>query len=208
MTYYMPILDVHTHNQNAENAVISCNPHEFNPQNGKYYSIGIHPWHSEEFSDEIFNKVAELATLDTVVAIGECGIDALRGSTIEQQVIQAQLHARLAEKVRKPLILHCVRTGNFIINLHRKLRPIQPWIIHGFRGTSGLATSLLGCQGIYLSYGEHFNPQAVEVTPVSHILVETDESTLPITEIAEKISKIKGCMPHELYAYKIFNKQR
>ncbi len=199
----MNILDVHTHNTEASDAIISCNPWEFAPLTGKYYSVGIHPWDSGDIDDEKINSLRTVASHDAVIAIGECGIDALRGATIERQVELAQLHAELAESLRKPLILHCVRTGNYIINLHRRIRPLQPWIIHGFRGTSGLATSLLACQGIYLSFGERFNPQALDVTPVSRLLVETDTSTTTIAEIAAEIAAHKHCTVQELYANKI-----
>lgn len=199
----MNIIDVHTHNPEADGAIISCSPWEFAPKAGKLYSVGIHPWDSDDIDDEKINCLRTAATHESVIAIGECGIDALRGATIERQVSLAQLHAELAERLRKPLILHCVRTGNYIINLHRRIRPLQPWIIHGFRGTSGLATSLLACQGIYLSFGERFNPQALDVTPVSRLLVETDTSSATIADIAAKIAAQKHCTVQELYANKI-----
>ncbi len=200
----MTIYDVHTHHLDAIDAIISCNPWEFAPQAGKYYSVGIHPWYSDKVTDATINDLRTFAASEAVIAIGECGIDALRGATIEYQASLAQLHAELAESLKKPLILHCVRTGNYIINLHRRLHPRQPWIIHGFRGTSGLATSLLACQGIYLSFGERFNPQALEVTPVSRCLVETDESAMPIAEIAAKVAAAKHCTPQELSANRLF----
>ena len=199
----MNILDVHTHNPEASGAIISCNPWEFSPLAGKLYSVGIHPWDSDNIDDEKISNLHAAASHKAVIAIGECGIDALRGAPIEFQLSLTQLHAELAESLRKPFILHCVRTGNYIINLHRRIRPLQPWVIHGFRGTSGLATSLLACQGIYLSFGERFNPQALDVTPVSRLLVETDTSSVAIAEIAARIAAQKHCTVQELYANKI-----
>lgn len=204
----MNILDVHTHNPEASDAIISCNPWEFMPQEGKYYSVGIHPWDSADIDDEKIDSLRTAASHEAVIAIGECGIDALRGAPIEYQAALAQLHAELAESLGKPLILHCVRTGNYIINLHRRIRPLQPWIIHGFRGTSGLATSLLACQGIYLSFGERFNPQALDATPVSRLLVETDASSASIAEIAARIAAHKRCSVQDLYADKILDLHR
>lgn len=202
----MEIFDVHTHNPNAANAIISRNVWEFAPIDGRAYSVGIHPWYSDRDGlDSEFEKLQSIATLSSVLAIGECGMDALRGSTIENQAELTRKHILLAESVGKPLILHCVRTGNQLIQLHRQMRPRQPWIIHGFRGTSGLALSLLACPGVYLSFGEHFNPQALEVTPVSRILVETDESATPISEIAAKVTAAKGCRPEDLYASRLFH---
>lgn len=206
MTQYhdMPILDVHTHNFLATDAIISRHVWEDVPDDGRLYSVGIHPWYSEDVTEEQISALHEAMKLRNVVAVGECGIDALRGAEIARQVELAIVHANLAESVKKPLILHCVRAGNYIVNMHRRIRPRQAWIIHGFRGTSGAALELLGCPGIYLSFGEYFNPKAVEVTPVSRMLVETDESSVSIIEIAKRVATVKGCQPDELAATKIF----
>ena len=38
------ILDAHTHNPAARNAIISVEPGDFKPVGGLFYSVGLHPW--------------------------------------------------------------------------------------------------------------------------------------------------------------------
>ena len=75
------------------------------------------------------------------------------------------------------------------------------WIIHGFRGKPELARQALNT-GCALSFGEHFNPESVRLTPTGSLYVETDESTMPISEIYHSIGLIKHCNPFDLDAGK------
>lgn len=181
------IKDIHTHRADAREAVISVNPWEFNPVEGLYYSVGIHPWQVGRATDADFDRLAECARSDNVLMIGECGIDKLRGGDMSMQAGVLERHIALSEQVGKPLVLHCVRASNELCRLRRQLRPHMPWIVHGFRGNARVASQLLDA-GFYLSYGERFNPEALAITPADRLLAETDESLLPIDEIHRRLA--------------------
>ena len=181
------IKDIHTHRADAREAVISVNPWEFNPVEGLYYSVGIHPWQVGRATDADFDRLAECATSGNVLMIGECGIDKLRGGDLPMQMSVLERHIALSEQVCKPLVLHCVRASNELCRLRRVLRPRMPWVVHGFRGNARVAGQLLDA-GFYLSYGERFNPEALAITPADRLLAETDESLLPIDEIYRRLA--------------------
>ena len=181
------IKDIHTHRADAREAVISVNPWEFNPVEGLYYSVGIHPWQVGRATDADFDRLAECARAGNVLMIGECGIDKLHGGDVSMQTDVLERHIALSEQVCKPLVLHCVRASNELCRLRRQLRPHMPWIVHGFRGNARVASQLLDA-GFYLSYGERFNPEALAVTPADRLLAETDESLLPIDEIHRRLA--------------------
>lgn len=181
------IKDIHTHRIYAREAVISVNPWEFNPVEGLYYSVGIHPWQVGRATDADFDRLAECARSDNVLMIGECGIDKLRGGDLPMQMSVLERHIALSEQVCKPLVLHCVRASNELCRLRRVLRPRMPWVVHGFRGNARVAGQLLDA-GFYLSYGERFNPEALAITPADRLLAETDESLLPIDEIHRRLA--------------------
>lgn len=172
------ILDTHTHTLKP-GAVVNLDPGQ-KMLPGYRYSVAIHPWHTAEGD---FDYVLALAQSPQVVAIGETGLDKLRGPSLEKQTELFVRHAHLAQQLGKPLIIHAVRTFPELIRLKRELRPSVPWIIHGFRGNATLARELLR-HGFYLSYGTRNNPDAVAATPRDRRLIETDEaSALP--EISE-----------------------
>ena len=193
------IKDIHTHRIDAREAVISVNPWEFNPVEGLYYSVGIHPWQVGRATDADFDRLAECARSDNILMIGECGIDKLRGGELSMQTGVLERHIALSEQVCKPLVLHCVRASNEFCRLRRVLRPRMPWVVHGFRGNARVAGQLLDA-GFYLSYGERFNPEALAITPADRLLAETDESLLPIDEIHRRLAAARQVTVVELVA--------
>ena len=185
------ITDCHTHRTDARDAIINVSPDytEFLP--GRFYSVGIHPWLTAEMPAEGIGRLMELlpvaARRSDVVAIGESGFDRLRGGDMGLQRELFNLHARLADDLGKPLIIHCVRAWNDLLQARRDMDPHAPWIVHGFRGKPELARQLTDA-GMYISLGERFNPATAPVIPPERLLVETDESDQPIDAIAAAVS--------------------
>lgn len=184
------IKDIHTHNV-TDDAIISIEPGSQELHPDKYYSVGIHPWNSEFVSDDLLDMLYSYSRYDNVVAIGETGIDVLKGASREKQKELFLKHADIAADLRKPLIIHAVRSYSDIIGLHKKLRPDTAWIIHGFRGNVNIADSLLK-EGFYLSYGEMFNEASLLHTPLDRMFVETDCSKVPVGQIYSDIAGKTG----------------
>ena len=186
-------LDIHTHHQAPQpQAVVSVSLSDFNPLPGQFYSLGIHPWDTEkEVSAEEWQKFEKIAELPCVVAIGECGIDKLKGAPLFQQMLVMKKQIDISEELGKPLIIHDVKAHDVIVGLKRDLQPSQNWLIHGFRGKPSLAKMMTDA-GIYLSFGEKFNKETPSTIPEGMILAETDESELSIQEIIRNISEFTG----------------
>lgn len=177
--------DVHTHNLTAgPDAIINIEPDAPVPGAGRF-STGVHPWRSAEAAT-LWPLVEARASDPRIVAIGECGIDRLRGASIADQTELLRRHAILAEKHSKPLIIHCVRAWAELLSLRAAIRPAVPWIVHGFRGGPALARQLLDA-GMHLSLGEHFRPDTAAIIPAGRLHLETDTSPLPIATIAERV---------------------
>ncbi|MDE6484694.1 MAG: TatD family hydrolase [Duncaniella sp.] len=177
----MPPFDTHTHRRDAADAIINYDPavDTYTPDPSLTYSVGVHPWHAHLADKATLDKAATLAREGNFVAIGETGLDTLRGSDPEIQTRLFEWHISLAISLRKPLIIHAVRAWQQLIAISRPYRPfIAPWIIHGFRGKPQLARQLLDA-GFSLSFGQHYNPESFAITPVDRRYAESDESTLP-----------------------------
>lgn len=180
----MTLTDAHTHRPDARGAIINIAPGA-SVDPSLRYSVGIHPWVAGEASADTLAALAATAARPEVVAIGETGLDALRGPGLKLQEALMMEHVALSESLGKPLIIHAVRSLDDILRLHRRLRPTQPWIWHGFRGKPQTARQIARA-GLYLSAGEGFNPAALEAIPPGRLLVETDESPLAVAEIAKQ----------------------
>ena len=186
-------LDIHTHHPAPQPlGVISAAFRDFQPLEGQLYSIGIHPWTTESLpSAEDWEDFEKLAALPCIAAIGECGIDKLKGGHLFKQLLVMKRQIEISEKLEKPLIIHDVKAHDVIVGLKRDLNPSQKWLVHGFRAKPTVAKMLTDA-GIYLSFGEKFNHESLSVVPRNMLLAETDESPLSIEEIIANLSSTAG----------------
>ena len=152
-----PFIDIHTHTIKAQDdliQIVNLDSNQPCPEQG-YYSYGIHPWalDNADFQvDEALNKLKENLQQPQVVALGEAGLDKFHAD-FERQIKVFERQIVLSENLKKPMILHDVRSHNEIIALRKKHKAKQPWILHGFNGTEQDIRQLMG-QGLYISVGE------------------------------------------------------
>lgn len=186
-------LDIHTHHPAPQpQAVIAASMSDFSPMDGQLYSLGVHPWNTQvPMSGSDWEEFERLASLSFVVAIGECGIDTLKGAPLYKQLLVFKRQIEISEKLGKPLIIHDVKAHDIIVGLKRDIKPRQKWMVHGFRGKPSVAKMLFS-QGIYLSFGEKFNPETLPTVPSEMILAETDDSALSIEQIISNMSAVVG----------------
>jgi TatD DNase family protein len=191
------ILNIHTHHPAAD-GVQNAFPRQFHPRQGQVYSVGIHPWYAAEATAVDWQLLQEAARHPQVRLIGECGLDRLSQAPWSVQMAAFERQIALSEAVGKPLLIHCVRAYSEVIGLKHRLRPRQPWIIHGFRGKAALARQLVA-EGFYLSFGVRFQPEAVRAVPWDRLYCETDEAEVDIREVIAAVQNIKNTINPPLY---------
>ena len=99
---------------------------------------------------------------------------------------------RLAEELRKPFVIHCVRAWGELLDVHKRLRPTEPWIVHGFRGKAPLAEQLLRA-GLSLSFGRLHNADALKEAWEAHrLFIETDDCPIDIVTVYACIAEELG----------------
>jgi len=151
-------IDIHTHSSGQAGDVIqiiNLFPEQLIPQLAAqfFYSVGWHPWYLKKENYDAFLKiVSEGGTRKEVLTIGECGLDRISEVSFEFQIEVFKQQALIAEKVQKPLLLHCVRSANEMIKLRKEIKPKMPWIIHGYNSNLVTGRELIK-HGFYLSMG-------------------------------------------------------
>lgn len=195
----LPFIDIHTHHPSNDEAVISLQNFIVGkdvslPQG--LFTAGIHPWFVDEV-DHQKSMLLQLAKRQECLAIGECGLDGLKGQEMDLQEQLFIWHIHLSEELRKPLIIHCVKAFELLLKLHKDTKPVMPWIIHGFQGKSELAKQLVG-KGLNLSYGAAVLNQkrdalraSLKHMPIHQLFLESDESTDTIQKIYQEAADLK-----------------
>lgn len=175
-------------------------------------SVGLHP---NDNAAEEFNlaQYEALARAEKVVAIGECGLDYFRGGGSEEerdvQVVRFEQQLALAQKVGKPLIIHCRDAHDDMLALLAECKPSVPVVIHFFTGSGELAQRYLDL-GCYLSFPgpvtyTNMYDDSIRVCPLERLLMETDapfaapvpyrgkrNEPVYVSEVAKKVAQTKG----------------
>ena len=191
----MTAIDIHTHNsiQIGNHSIVNISIDveglgSLSPDH--YYSCGIHPWYIKDKERQL-QLLKEILNYPNIVAIGEAGLDKLRGVSLDIQIEVFIAQALLSEELQKPLIIHCVKAWEELVAIKKEIKPQAQWVIHGFRGSDQLARQLI-LHGFMLSFGWEFNPKALQIAWQDSLLTETDEADINIYDVYSKLSEALG----------------
>ena len=134
--------DFHTHNAKpAEQVVKLLSAAELpaEPLPGVFFALELHPWELPETFSGLSN--AFLDQIHKADAIGEVGLDRLKGPSldVQRQYLRAVLEA--AADCRKPVVFHCVRAFPELLAAVKPFPQIRK-ILHGFQGNDQKAAAL------------------------------------------------------------------
>lgn len=204
----MNFLDFHHHKRGITDGIYNLHFEETIPDFP--FSIGIHPQDIDaDFEKKI--HIVEQYTLDeNCFAIGECGLDGLISvdSKLQEEVFQK--HISLANAIRKPIIIHCVRWYAQLLKF-RKVAQV-PMIVHGFNKKATIGNTLLD-HGFYLSFGKAVLQNVslqnfVKDCPLNRLFLETDDADFDIKDLYETVATLKGISIEQLHLCIIDNLER
>lgn len=152
------------------------------------YAIGLHPYWSSEHPQ---SAIAELEKViqekpKGLVAIGECGLNAVAAPELMKrqiQLLEAQL--KLALQYQLPVLLHVRKAHPELQALLKRYQGLRG-VIHGFSGSYELAKSYLqlgmklGVGGVMTYPRANKTRQAMQQLPLEALVLETDAPDMPI----------------------------
>ncbi len=191
-------LDFHTHSmRHAEdnNVIEIISVHLGQEKESEYFTIGMHPWwtkapvtpaQSEELVKQLQRK--------NCLAMGEMGLDNLKGAEMNQQMDILRSPLSIAEQQDKPVIIHCVRAFNQLIQIKKEFPKIKNWCVHGYGRHVTLAKQLID-QGFYLSLMPTMPlnkyQELIDTLPIERIFLETDSmAEADIVDIYSNVSTL------------------
>ena len=168
---------------------------------GLYYAAGIHPhwieqqpWFQKDgvelLSETTRENIAALIKQEILqpacVAVGECGLDKMIATSLEVQQQLLVTHIDVANQVRKPLIIHCVRAHNELLALLKKNKANRGGVIHAFSGSYEIAQQYVALD-FYLGVGGTITYERAQKTraalakiPLEYLVLETDAPDMPL----------------------------
>ncbi len=187
----MRMIDIHTHQANDPYSIQIRNIFAQDLVEDVFdfpFSAGLHPWDIDNVDPEQCMQAIEAATKQkNMLAVGECGLDRLITTDFALQEQYFQQHIHIADKCRKPLIIHCVRAYSDLMRIKKASKSELPWIIHGFAGNLDMTLSLIS-HNFYFSVGERLlndknKHDILRTIPPDRLFLETDNGDITIVKI-------------------------
>ncbi len=205
------MFDLHTHNSSFQpDAIVNC---DLDADFSLYprFSLGIHPWKVDvDWKKNMHRLIMALSNIeiggmiDNLAALGEIGLDKVRGGDIKLQMNCLEEQLQLADRMHKPVILHCVKAMDEMLLVLKKYEGLKHVTFHGFRGKPAQAEQLMS-KGYYLSFGIRFNDESLRLA-YSHgrMFLETDDSGLQISDVYNAASNVLHISPTDISVPGIF----
>ncbi|KAF7787841.1 TatD DNase family protein [Pseudoalteromonas rubra] len=155
---------------------------------GVHIAFGLHPYFMAQHNAADMSDLAALAHLhrSQLVAIGECGIDAMVADIDAQQHLFIE-HIALANALSLPLIVHHRKSHHLLAKAFKQCPPQNGGVIHAFSGSLQDAQSYLKL-GFKLGVGGTISyPRAAKTrttlaqVPLESLVLETDAPSMPLS---------------------------
>lgn len=184
-----------------------------------YGSVGVHPHSVDNMTDDMLDKIKEIAKHEKIKAIGEIGLDYFYDlSPRDSQKYWFAKQVDLAREIKMPVVIHDRDAHKDTMDI---LKEHKVWEtggeFHCYAGSVEMAKQVLDW-GMYIAFGGSLtfknSIKPVEVAkyvPLDRILIETDSpylapvpkrgnrnSSLYIHYVAEKLAEIKGVSVEEI----------
>ena len=186
--------DIHTHREGQPYSIFQAGKPTM--AEGVPVSMGIHPWDVDSNWATDFEKIKrEAAQNPCVLALGEAGFDRLKGPEIQLQKDAFYAHATVAAELGIPLILHCVKSHDLLLEYLKSAKNPPCIIWHGWNQKPELARQLLPFP-VFFSFGKHIlHPSSnavkwLSACPIDRVFFESDDSELKIESIYQAASLI------------------
>ncbi len=190
------ILDIHTHTV-TETAIVQVNALRPITDKPKFCTVSIHPWDAHLITpEEAKDALEKVIERFRPVGIGETGIDRAIKTDINTQKDLFELHLHYAEKLRLPVIIHSVRALSDV-SIYIKKHPALTFIFHSYWGNIDQTRWLLNYK-TFFSFGKRLLKidsaidTLISIIPPDRVLIETDDSGLPIETFLSAMSQKVG----------------
>lgn len=176
-----------------------------------YAGVGFHPHEATDFGSSDPGRLRELSQSDSVVAIGEIGLDYYRDNSPREDQREAfRTQLNLASELGLPVSVHNRSSTEDLLRLLKEGNDVPQGVVHSFFGDYELGMELielgfhLGLSGPLTFSGEEELKRAVKRFPLDRLVLETDCPFLTpvprrgkrnepsyVSYVAEEVGKIK-----------------
>lgn len=170
---------------------ISCHPNShktaesfLNQSDQIVGAFGLHPHEAKFWNIDTQEDILQHQKHPKAIAVGECGLDYYYLQSSKEEQIPCFIdHIKIAQKLKKPLIIHTREADeDTLMVLKEHLDPNQKVHVHCFTGSKDFAQKLMnissniwfGFTGVLTFKNAESIREACESIPLNRLLLETD----------------------------------
>ncbi len=158
-------------------------------------SIGLHPLYLKDYKPDDLDRLDLLCQQETIVAIGEVGLDLYRANNTTKQQEELFINqVLLAKKYSLPLLIHARKAHDQVMSILRRLQFDNGGIVHAFNGSRQQADIYIE-YNFKLGFGGNITyerakriRQLATTLPINSIVLETDAPDIPLANHREQIN--------------------
>ncbi|MCF7889943.1 TatD family hydrolase [Candidatus Bipolaricaulota bacterium] len=185
---------------------------------GVYAGVGFHPHEASNFESSDSGRLKQLSQSDSVVAIGEIGLDYYRDNSPREDQREAfRTQLDLACELGLPVSVHNRSSTEDLLRLLKERDELPSGVTHSFFGDYELGMEFidlglhLGLSGPLTFDGDDELNRAVKRFPLDHLVLETDCPFLTpvphrgkrnepsyVRHVADEVANIKGISREEV----------
>ena len=132
------------------------------------HAIGIHPWYVSDLPKNVMTKLEDLLLQNPDEHIGEIGLDKCKNDFYKQEEIFI-LQLELAEKLKRPVHVHCVRAWGDMLPILKGHKDLK-YLFHSFSGDKNVIKFLSD----YNAYFSVNRATKIPLIPTDKLLIESD----------------------------------
>ncbi len=190
-----PFVNIHTHSISGnESSIVNLDYNDQTTDNIRY-SFGLHPWHIGKINEqEVINKLENYCSTQSIVAVGEIGLDRSISTELELQKHFFTIQLNIAKQFSLPVIIHAVKANSDLLHIRKQQADSTTWILHGFKGSIQDANKFID-KNCYISFGGNLLSNSklqalIKQLPIDRIFFETDDSNISIVDVYNKAATI------------------
>lgn len=196
-------IDIHTHQKTIDNRVFAVRNQIISKDEtlDSTCSAGIHPWYIDSDIEQQYAELQKTVQRPNVLAIGECGLDKVCDTPWNIQIEVFKKQIQLANDIKKPLLIHCVRAYEEVLQLLKEEKNKVPTLFHGINKKYPLIQSLIN-QNHYISLGAFVldgrHDETIKKIDLTKFFLETDNISTNIIDIYSYFCRVRNISIEQL----------
>lgn len=202
-------IDIHTHQKTRDSNVFAITNQIIGREEtlDSICSTGIHPWYIDNIQLQ-YDELQRTLINPNVLAVGECGLDKVCSTAWEVQIQVFRKQIQLANAIDKPLIIHCVRAYEEVLQLLKEENNKVPILFHGVNKKYPLIQSLIK-QNHYVSLGafilDGHHDDTIKNIDLTKFFLETDNKSTDIVDIYSYFCRVRNMSIEQLKSQLVQN---